>query len=85
MPNTPVTEAQLTKGTVIRFKQSLFAKGQMTVRLTDDAEVRPAGEHGNLYAIVWGVRVRPADHSVRFGSRKVYCVNVDRIEIAQEA
>lgn len=86
MPNTPVTESQLCKGTVIRFQNSIFAKGKMTVRITDDrSEVRPVTQHGNVYAIVYGYRVRPNDYSVSFGNKHVYCINVNNIEVVQEA
>lgn len=76
-----ITAAQLTKGTVIRFQPSILRSTKLTIRLTETADVRPPRENGTQYIIVFAYRVRPNDHSVSFGMRKVYCINVDRMEI----
>lgn len=84
-----ITEAQLTEGTIVRFRKSTFSKGKLTVRIVPNnvgpvASIGKATAQGNRYAIFFGYRVRPADTSVSFGNRKVYCVNVNDIEIVQE-
>jgi len=78
-----ITAAQLTKGTVIRFQPSILRSLKLTVRLTEDADVSPV--EGNTYAVLFAHRVRPNDYDVSFGLRKVYCVNVNRIEIVRGA
>lgn len=90
MTQTAITADQLTVGTIIRFKQSLFARGSITARIEPnslwdgDADVRTT-EQGNTYVIVFAYRVRPADLDVSFGQRKVYCINIENIEIVREA
>ena len=77
---------QLTKGTIIRFQSSLLSTAKLTVKLDRDADVAPVeGPSGQVYAVLFGYRVRPADLSVSFGLRKVYCVNIDRVEIMKGA
>lgn len=78
------TADQLTKGTVVRFRKSILSNATLTVRLDRDADVRTATNSDNVYAIMYGYRVRPADTSVSFGLRKVYCVNVNDIEIVKK-
>jgi hypothetical protein len=79
------TPDTLIAGTVVRFQNTLRSNAKLTVRLTRDASVAPvAGPGSSVYAVFFGHRVRPADLSVSFGRRKVYCVNVERIEIVQE-
>ena len=81
-----ITADRLTAGTVVRFQNSLLSPNKLTVRLARDADVAPVeGTQGQVYAVMLGYRVRPADTSVSFGLRKVYCVNVDRIEIIRAA
>lgn len=77
------TQDKLTPGTVIRFRPSLLANARLTVRLDRDASVDTL-DNGRTYAVLLGYRVRPADLSVSFGLRKVYCINVDDIEIVRE-
>jgi len=82
MTTTP-TAGQLTKGTLVRFQNSVMSSRKLTVRLDTDADVGTT-EGGTTYAVMTGYRVRPAEHNVSFGLRKVYCVNVTRIEIVKE-
>lgn len=84
--NTNEATAQLRKGTVIRFRNSSLSKAKLTVKLDRAADVAPVeGPSGQVYAVLVGYRVRPADLSASFGLRKVYCVNIDRIEIMKGA
>lgn len=86
MTTTPaLTADQLTAGTVVRFQPRMFGNLKLTVRIDRDASVAPASDTDRYYAVFHGYRVRPADTSASFGLRKVYCVNVDRIEIVQGA
>lgn len=80
------TRDELTAGTVVRFQNTLLSGQKLTVRLSRDADVAPVdGPDSSVYAVFFGRRVRPADTSVSFGHHKVYCVNIDRIEIVKGA
>jgi hypothetical protein len=78
--------SQLRKGAIIRFQNSLLTTRKLTVKLDRDADVAPVeGPSGQVYAVLFGTRTRPADLSVTFGLRKVYCINIDRVEIVKGA